>query len=257
MNKQSKDGRSDGVVEEHAGLSGSDRRTLDAIFRHPISHNLAWRDVVALFETLGTVESKVNNEFAFKVGDAQHLIHKPHTHQLTVPEVLELRHFLERVGRSPESLPQPAAERVPALPNLLVAIDHHEAKIYRIDVTSDDISEHVIAPYDPHHFLHHLAHKDQSREHGQRAPEDSTFYERIAQAAGAGGRIILVGHGKGHSNAAHHLAEYLEKHHPEAHQHIVRGIVADLSSVTPSQLLELGRSTLRNADDINKLQIGK
>ena len=228
-----------------AGVSGADRRTLDAIFRHPLSHNLAWRDVVALFEALGTVETKANNEFVFKIGDAQLLIRRPHTHQLTAPEVLDLRHFVERAGQSPVAPAHPVA----ALPDLLITVEHHEAKIYRIDVTSDDISEHVIAPYDPHHFLHHLAHKDQSREHGQRAPEDAGFYDRIAEAAGAGGRIVVVGHGKGHSNAAQHLIDYLKTHHPDAYQRVVSGIVADLSSVTPPQLLELGRAALRKGSE--------
>ncbi len=47
---------------------------------------------------------------------------------------------------------------------------------------SHTASEHVIKPYDPHHVLHHLAHKDQSRERGQRAPEEPACYNAIADA---------------------------------------------------------------------------
>ena len=129
-------------------------------------------------------------------------------------------------------------------PDLLIAVEHHEARLYQLDIRSADLVDQVIKPYDPHHVLHHLSHKDQSRERGQRAPEDHTFYERIAQAASLGGRIVVVGHGEGHSNAAHHLLEYVQQHHPELFQKMVCDVVADLSSLTAPQLLALGRRAL-------------
>ena len=120
-------------------------------------------------------------------------------------------------------------------------MDHHATKIFHVDVTSGDASEHVIRPYDPHHFLHHLVHKDQSRERGQRAPEEPAYYEKIADALALAGKIVVVGHGKGKSNAAHHLTEYLRTHRRETYRRIVREITTDLSSITTPQLLDLGR----------------
>ena len=231
--------------QERSGLAGAHRRTLEAIFRHPSAHNLEWRDVIALIKKIGAVDEKANSEFAFRVGGERHLMRKPHTKDLTGSEVLELREFLRRAGWSPES-PSPAAAR-PALaaPSLIVVVDHHGAKIYHVGASVDDTSKQEIKPYDPHHFLHHLVHKDQSREQGQRAPEDPSFYERIGKALAAGGRIVVVGHGTGKSNAAHHLIEYLHSHHFETYQRIVREVVADLSSVTPAQLLEMAQEALR------------
>ena len=127
----------------------------------------------------------------------------------------------------------------------MIVVDHHEAKIYEIGDLSDDSSAEEIKPYDPHHFLHHLTHKDQSREQGQRAPKDSTFYARIAVAVAVGAKIVVVGHGTGKSNAAHHLTEYLRTHHPDVYQRIVREVVVDLSSTTPPQLLEIARGALQ------------
>ena len=71
------------------------------------------------------------------------------------------------------------------------------------------------------------------------------YYEKIAEAVALGGKIVVVGHGAGKSNAAHHLTEYLQTHHPETYRRIVREIVADLSSITAPQLLELARGALR------------
>ncbi|MGC2223494.1 MAG: hypothetical protein WA624_14620 [Methylocella sp.] len=133
----------------------------------------------------------------------------------------------------------------PAAPSLLIVVDHPGTKVFHVDVTSDHASEHVIRPYDPHHFVHHLVHKDQSRERGQRAPEEPAYYEKIADAVALGGKIVVVGHGAGKNNTAHHLTEYLQSHHRETYQRIVREIVADLSSITTPQVLDLARQALR------------
>ena len=41
-------------------LTGSHLRTYQAIFQHPISHNLGWREVHALFRHIGKVEEEPN-----------------------------------------------------------------------------------------------------------------------------------------------------------------------------------------------------
>jgi hypothetical protein len=230
---------SDTGADQPSAMSRADHRTLEALFRHPIAHNLAWSDVVALFTRLGSVEQKSNHEYTFQVGSGTYVMRRPHTKELTASEVMDLRHFATRAGCSPNAPSKAPAHQQPAPATLLVVVDHHGAKIYHIDVVAEDVSQHVIRPYDPHHFLHHLAHKDQSRERGQRAPEEASFYEQIAQAVATAGEIVVVGHGEGKSNAAHHLVEYLAAHHPETYQRIVREIVTDLSSVTTPQLLAL------------------
>lgn len=232
---------------ERTAIHGAHLRTLEALFRHPTAHNLEWMDVVALIEKIGAVHQQANDKFAFDVGGEHYLMHKPHTKDLTSSEVVDLRHFLQRAGWSPEAPSQAAARPEPAPPSLMVVVDHHGAKIYRIDTASGDASKREIKPYDPHHFLHQLTHKEQSREQGQRAPEDPTFYKRIGDALAAGGRIVVVGHGTGKSNAAQHLTEYLRTHHRETYQRIVREIGADLSAVTTPQLLELAEQALGQA----------
>ena len=228
-------------------IHGAHLRTLEALFRHPPAHNLEWMDVVALIEQIGTVHEEGGNKFSFEVGGEHFLMHKPHTKDLTSSEVVDLRHFLQRVGWSPEAPSQAAAGPEPAAPTLMVVVDHHGARIYRIDTVSGYASTRELRPYDPHHFLHHLTHKEQSREQGQRAPEDAGFYKRIGDALAAGGRIVVIGHGTGKSNAAQHLTEYLRTHHRETYQRIVHEIGADLSAITTPQLLALAEQALGRA----------
>jgi hypothetical protein len=218
-------------------LHGAHLRTLEALFRHPTAHNLEWMDVVALFEKIGAVHRKANAKFSVELGGEHYLIHKPHTKDLTSSEVADLRQLLQRAGWSAQGPSKAVAGHAPEPPTLMVVVDHHGAKIYRIETGPGGASPREIRPYDPHHFLHHLTHKDQSREEGQRASEDPSFYTRIGDALAAGGRILVVGHGKGKSNAAQHLVEYLRTHHHETYQRVVREIETDLSAITSPQLL--------------------
>jgi hypothetical protein len=235
------------VPQGRTAIHGAHLRTLEALFRHPTAHNLEWMDVLGLIEKIGSAHQKANDKFTFEVGGEHYLMHKPHTKNLTSSEVADLRHFLQRVGWSPEAPSEAPARPDPPPLTLMVVVDHHGAKIYRVDPSRGDGAKGEITPYDPHHFLHHLTHKDQSREQGQRAPEDPSFYKRIGDALAAGGRIVVVGHATGKSNVAQHLTEYLRTHHRETYQRIVREIGADLSAVTTPQLLALAEDALGRA----------
>jgi len=232
------------VLSDFSGMSGSDRKTLKTLFSHPLPHNLKWKDAVSLFDTLGSVEEKSKNEFSFRIGGEHLIMSKPSSKDLTSSELMDLRHFAARAGWSANAYQRPGSQPDPSASSLLVVIDHHEARIYEIDVVSSDVSKHLIQPYDPHHFLHHLTHKDQSRDHGQRAPEDFTYYERIAQAITLGGRIILMSHGNGKSSAGRHLAKHLSAHHSETYRRIVHEVDADFVHMTEPQLLEIARNAL-------------
>lgn len=86
---------------DRATLSKSCRTTLDVIYQHPISHNLEWADVLALFSKLGTVEHKSNNEFVLAIGDEHRLMRRAHGKDLHADDVVTLRHMLTRAGWSP------------------------------------------------------------------------------------------------------------------------------------------------------------
>jgi len=227
-----------------ATITGSDRRTLEAVFHHPMAHDLDWDDLLALIRRLGDAHEQSNNEFVFELAGRRHIMDKPHTRFLTGEAVLDVRQFILKAGFSPARPSQAAADPTPAAPDLLIVADHQGAKIFRVDVSSDNASEHVIAPYDPHRLLHHLVHKDQS-ERGQRAPEEPAYYERIADAAALGGNIVVVGQGTSQGDAAHHLVDYLKAHHNKTYRRVVREIVTNLSDITQPQLLDLASQALR------------
>jgi hypothetical protein len=65
--------------------SRSDQRTIDTIFRHPVANNLAWRDVIAMFDAIGEVHEKRDGKVTFKVGAMHFTIRKPHGNHLAGP----------------------------------------------------------------------------------------------------------------------------------------------------------------------------
>ncbi|MDB6115275.1 MAG: hypothetical protein JWQ62_2220 [Lacunisphaera sp.] len=101
-------------------LSGSHRRTYEAIFRHPAAHNLQWHDVHALFRHLGQVETEPNGNLKVTHHGRSLVLHPPRTKDVAdTDELLSLRHFLECSdvapppaspvqSASPETTPTPA-----------------------------------------------------------------------------------------------------------------------------------------------------
>jgi hypothetical protein len=227
----------------NAAATGVDRRTLDAIFRHPLAHNLAWREVVSLFATIGGAEEKHNGEFVLQAGADTLAIRKPRHKDLTGPEVMDVRHFLTRAGWSPDAAPPTTAEAAAPEPSrlepgLIVVVDHAGARIYTMDRS---VAGHGVIADDPRHLLHHIERKRRDEDRDETYPDDERFFEQIAGAVSAGGEIVVIGHGKGQSREADHLSAYLSARHPLTYARIVREIVADLPHLTTPELLALGR----------------
>ncbi|MBV8144909.1 MAG: hypothetical protein JO184_07870 [Gammaproteobacteria bacterium] len=214
-----------------------DRRTLDALFQHPVSGNLSSSDVWHLFERLGAVRQEPNGKLLLTVSEHRLVFHEPHRKELTPEEVTQLRKFLETAGVTPATVDTLADDDAvdSAAPDMLVAVDHHQARVFTIDAAGG--GARTLRPYDPHHFLHHLTHRQERELRGQREPEDPGYYAGIAAALAPARRIIVLGHGTGHSNAAAHLEEVLRAKHPEIGTRILATRAVDLSAATEPQLL--------------------
>ena len=135
----------------------------------------------------------------------------------------------------------------PTQSDIIVAIDHAEAKVFHAHHARHGASADEIAPDAPQHFHHELDHAAHDADQKENRPQDTAFFEQIAVACKAAGRIVLIGHGKGQSNEARHLDAYLKTHHPDVAARLLPGLVADLSHITDAQLIELGEHALHAA----------
>jgi hypothetical protein len=229
--------------DEGRHMATDDGRTLEAIFHHPAAHNLSWMDTLRLLTHLGSADEKADGKYSLMVNGRHLVFHKPHAKHLDAREITDLRHYLSSAGISLENPYGTAAGVDSDSVDIIALIDHHSAKLYQIHLSSDQRAE-TIVPYDPHHFLHHLHHRDELREQGQRSPEDLTFYDGIAEALRGADRIILLCHGTGLSNACQILAERLKGHHPDIYARIVRQAEVDTSAMTDAEILAYGGQIL-------------
>jgi len=222
-----------------------DGRTLEAIFRHPVTRNLAWSDALHLIERIGAVKQEANGRLLLTITAHREVFHQPHGKELTAEEMARLRKFLESAGVTPTSVEvveelrtaEPAATL-----DMVVAVDHHRARLFALEGTAETAS--TLRPYDPHHFLHHLTHRQERELRGQREPEEPSYYSEIAAALAPARRIVVLGHGTGHSDAAAHFETELRAKHPEIFKRVVAVRAVDLSAVTEPQLLALAQQAL-------------
>jgi len=223
-------------------LGHKDPHTLAQIFQHPASHNLEWRDVIALIEHLGTVQEKENGHLTFTVNGVSEVFHRSRNKDVSeVQQVLDLRHFLEiaRVGMNGER------DAVPQL-RLLVVINQKETRVFRSE-DKGSVSERL-HPYDPHGMLHHLNHT-LGGDMGSREPENTTYYEAVAKTLTDAAEILLMGNGTGGSSAMTHLKEYLGAHHPQIANKIIGTLTVDIESLTEGQLLQEAHAFFERHDN--------
>lgn len=79
-------------------LSNHHRTTLRQIFEHPTSHNIEWRAVISLLETVGTVAEHRGGKLAVTVGSQTGHFDPAGKKDVDTGTVVELRHLLSVAG---------------------------------------------------------------------------------------------------------------------------------------------------------------
>ena len=225
-------------------LPHRDQAVLDQISRHPVAHNLLWKDVLRFVGHLGKAEQKHDGKWLFEVQGLQRTFPTPHGDHVEAGEVVKLREFLDEAGLLGNARNQPSLEDHRATLVKMVVIDHHTASVYDL---RDGACTHVatLRPHDPDHFLHHLTHRDQSRLQGQRASEDPGFYDSLISALQGAQVAVLIGTATGSSAALEVLARWLRAEHGRAPRQIIEVPHANTSAYTPPELAQLAHEALR------------
>jgi hypothetical protein len=100
---------------ESVHRSASHQRTLGTLFQHPLTHNIEWREVVSLFESLGSAVEGGHETLHVTINKQTIVLHPPKHKGLSEDLVMQIRHFLMRAGvepphpdKGPNSDPPPA-----------------------------------------------------------------------------------------------------------------------------------------------------
>jgi len=214
---------------------------LESLVGGKLPRNLSWDALTDLIGQIGTVQTHGNDEFTFVVGSQRAFFKRPGSHNLEVEEISRLRKFLKAAGVLGKAAKAHQSGR------MVVVVDHHAAHLYQDQGDSVPEDEVTVKPYDPFGFQHHLIHRKEAHFQGDRTPEDTSFYEEIAQDLVHAEAIILIGHATGKSSAENFLAEYLKTHHPETFKRIIAIETADLSALTEPEIEEIAKKHIRGA----------
>ena len=70
---------------------------------------------------------------------------------------------------------------------------------------------------------------------------DPRFFERIAHAISGGGRLLLVGHGKGKGSEVDRFRKYLHDKYPRLSENVVGTLHVNLEALTEAEVLSMSR----------------
>ena len=123
----------------------------------------------------------------------------------------------------------------------VVAIDFNHARIYAIDAPTHSRPDEVRAQ-DPWNLDHNLYHRAGNPDGSYDIDliDTDKFFQTVAHEIKAADEVLLLGHGKGKSNASHIFEAYLRKHYSDVAEKIVADVRCDIDDITSNQLLRLG-----------------
>lgn len=220
-----------------------------SILHGKLPRNLHWTDALELIGHLGQVVPHGGDEFAFVVGTQRESFKRPHTSELGVEEASRLRRFLKLAAAESPQSPQSSQSPPAALVRMVVVIDHHAAHLFQEKGGRRPRDESTIGPYDPHHYHRHLIHRKEAHYRGDHVPEETSFYDEVAEALTPANEIVLIGNGIGKSSAVDVLVEYLKKHRPEVSRRVIATETADLSALTQPELEAIVRRQMTSEFD--------
>lgn len=225
----------DGKTTTPFAMTVAESRVMARIFQHPLSHNLSWRETVALFDSFGAVEHAHNGDLVLVLGGAHQAFRPAQGSALAPDDIMALRHFLARAGWADGVAPVIAPQDSPQM----VVLDRAEARVYPIPATA-----HAGAAHATHHLTHDTDTNQNDANRDETYPADTAFFAAIARALGPIGRVVLISHGKGQSNESAHFIAYLDHHDLPLLGRIMADLTADLSHITVAQCLDLARGAL-------------
>ena len=220
-----------------APLTGSHLRTYERIFQHPVSHNLEWHDVYALFRYIGQVVEEPNGNLKVTRNGQTIVLSPASTKDVAETEqLMGLRHFLER---SETAQPETDGRAT----HWLLVIDHHEARLFRSEIHG--AIPQMLLPHEADEFFRQ-AQNSQNLSRGKEKPDPNSFFGPVAKALEVAGSILVFGTGTGHSSEMEQFVAWAGVHHPELAKRIIGAVVVDEHHLTLDQLLAKAREFYAN-----------
>ena len=86
------------TAEAPKQLSGRHRDVLRHVLARPLSHNVEWREVLALLREVGSVEERHDGNVVVKAGDHTLVLGHPEHKDVGADDLEKIGHLLETLG---------------------------------------------------------------------------------------------------------------------------------------------------------------
>jgi hypothetical protein len=224
--------------------------TLQALYAHPLRHNIRWDHLQSLWQALGgDVEHLDQQRLKLRLPDGSetwmhHAVGRRHA-VLTGDDVLRVRHLLQQAGIRPEHpVAEPAASRGDQSRRMLMRLNHRGADLY---VLEGETPEHFsLRPHGLWGSGQNLTHRHDRDVAGQRAPLDADYLNRLMRTLEAAERVLVLGHGRGEASLLHTFLDHVRRHRPDLLHRISATETVDDSAMSEAQLLAHARRHFGN-----------
>lgn len=239
------------------GMSRHHQRTLEALFAHPLQHDLRTSKVEALLRSLGASVAPLDGRrlrIQMPNGEETWIrascgVGRPY---LDAEALMRVRHLLQAAGVSPD---QPLAEarspRGDQARRLVLHLSHAHTDAFLLEGHS--VEHATLRPHGLWGSGENLSHRHDRDIAGQRAPLDHAYLSRIAEAIEQADAVLLLGHGTGESDMRQLLLQHLHSHHRPLLERIVGVVTLDQAHPSEGQLLALAREHFGNLPERRQL----
>ncbi|MBV8638002.1 MAG: hypothetical protein JO322_07930 [Candidatus Eremiobacteraeota bacterium] len=202
-------------------------RILEDILEHR-GRNIEWPDVLSLINHLGSVLERPDGKYEFHIGDAQAVFPIPHGKDVSVDDLVALRHFLTQAGVETKTRP---VERT------VVLIDHRRARFFEPDPATGHLDERGhIDMSNPRDFERQL---NEGQLEGERSHEAIDYYTKIAARLKDARSVVLIGDAQSKSSAMLDFQKFLAEKNQAIADRIAGTAHADVSDIALPEIERL------------------
>jgi hypothetical protein len=217
---------------DRARLSGVERKTYDALYRHPAPRDLAWGDVIAVLKRLAEVREDRKGRFQITRRGVLTTLKAPLLRlPLTADELHEVKSYLDR---SEEGVSRPV---VAEDTRLLVALDSGGARIYRLEF--DGAAPQRLEPFESNGYAAYQRTRLGPDERAQ--PERLGFAKDLARALRGADEFLLIASGTDASTTLERLRADLRRADAELALRMLGPLVSPGGRTSEARLLETAR----------------
>ncbi|MFP5020823.1 hypothetical protein [Pseudonocardia phyllosphaerae] len=213
-------------------MNAHTRKTYEALVGTPAPRDLEWDKFEHLWSDIADeVKNESGDRLSVTMNGHREVFRRPHDGRVSIEDVERARHLLK-------AKPETQGEGQSLGHVIAVAIDEKNARVLDFDLdavkvtdTEHDVRDHTAQGHHLRTVERHTGHDDEQ--------DLVTYFDDLAKALQndlQGRKFVVLGHGRGKSDAAAGFVERLDTKHHELYQQLAGTADVDLSAANDAEL---------------------